>query len=153
FLAGSVLVTSSAQESTKQMLGATYANPDLLTAVETPPDPDAELYDATGTVDEPGSLSDLDGLDQVDPLMNTATAMVLPEGSDQQGTFDPDSDFVYATNRPNDAALLAKPLTQGQLPTANDEITVDTEAAQRHDLAVGDTVTLRTLADDTEQEF
>ena len=86
-------------------------------------------------------------------MMNTATAMVLPEGSDQQGTFDPDSDFVYATNRPNDAALLAKPLTQGQLPTANDEITVDTEAAQRHDLAVGDTVTLRTLADDTEQEF
>lgn len=153
FLAGSLLVTSSAKESTKQMLGATYANADLLIAVETPPDPDSAFYDLTGTVDEPGSLTDLDGVEEVYPLMNTATAMVLPEGSDQQGTFDPDSDFVYATNRPNDAALLAKPLTQGQLPTANDEITVDTEAAQRHDLAVGDTVTLRTLADDTEQEF
>ncbi|MDN6521160.1 MAG: FtsX-like permease family protein, partial [Yaniella sp.] len=76
----------------------------------------------------------------------------LPEGSDKQGTFDPDSDFVYATNRPADASLLATPMTDGELPTADDEITVDTESAERHDLAVGDTVTLRTLADEAEQE-
>ena len=39
FLAGSLLVTSSAKESTKQMLGATYANADLLIAVERHPTP------------------------------------------------------------------------------------------------------------------
>lgn len=152
FLAGSLLVTSSAKESTKQMLGATYANADLLITAETPPDPESDFYDLAGTVEQSGSLTEINGVEEVYPLMNAATAMVLPEGSDKQGTFDPDSDFVYATNRPADASLLATPMTDGELPTADDEITVDTESAERHDLAVGDTVTLRTLADEAEQE-
>lgn len=152
FLAGSLLVTSSAKESTKQMLGATYANADLLITAETPPDPDSDFYDLAGTVEHSGSLTEINGVEEVYPLMDAATAMVLPEGSDKQGTFDPDSDFVYATNRPADASLLATPMTDGELPTADDEITVDTESAERHDLAVGDTVTLRTLADEAEQE-
>ncbi|WP_022870311.1 ABC transporter permease [Yaniella halotolerans] len=153
FLAGSLLVTASAKESTKQMLGATYANADLLITSETVPAPDSPFYDLAGTVDQPGSLTDLNGVEEVYPLMNTATAMVLPEGSDKQGTFDPDSDFVYATSRPGDASLLATPLTDGDLPSADAEITVDTESAERHDLAVGDRVTLRTLADETERDF
>ncbi|MDN6637383.1 MAG: FtsX-like permease family protein [Yaniella sp.] len=152
FLAGSLLVTSSAKESTKQMLGATYANADLLITAETPPDPESDFYDLAGTVEQSGSLTEINGVEEVYPLMNAATAMVLPEGSDKQGTFDPDSDFVYATNRPADASLLATPMTDGELPTADDEITVDTESAERHDLAVGDTVTLRTLADEAEQD-
>lgn len=152
FLAGSLLVTSSAKESTKQMLGATYANADLLITAETPPDPESDFYDLAGTVEQSGSLTQINGVEEVYPLMNAATAMVLPEGSDKQGTFDSDSDFVYATNRPADASLLATPMTDGELPTADDEITVDTESAERHDLAVGDTVTLRTLADEAEQE-
>lgn len=152
FLAGSLLVTSSAKESTKQMLGATYANADLLITAETPPDPESDFYNLAGTVEHSGSLTEINGVEEVYPLMNAATAMVLPEGSDKQGTFDPDSDFVYATNRPADASLLATPMTDGELPTADDEITVDTESAERHDLAVGDTVTLRTLADEAEQE-
>src|SRR5699024_7924997 len=97
FLAGSLLVTSSAKESTKQMLGATYANADLLIAVETPPDPDSAFYDLTGTVDEPGSLTDLDGVEEVYPLMNTANDMVLTEGSVQHGTFYPGSYIFFAT--------------------------------------------------------
>lgn len=152
FLAGSLLVTSSAKESTKQMLGATYANADLLITAETPPDPESDFYDLAGTVEQSGSLTEINGVEEVYPLMNAATAMVLPEGSDKQGTFDPDSDFVYATNRPADASLLATPMTDGELPTADDEISVDTESAERHDLAVGDTVTLRTLADEAEQD-
>lgn len=152
FLAGSLLVTSSAKESTKQMLGATYANADLLITAETPPDPESDFYNLAGTVEQSGSLTEINGVEEVYPLMNAATAMVLPEGSDKQGTFDPDSDFVYATNRPADASLLATPMTDGELPTADDEISVDTESAERHDLAVGDTVTLRTLADEAEQE-
>src|SRR5699024_4963451 len=152
FLAGSLLVTSSAKESTKQMLGATYANADLLITAETPPDPESDFYDLAGTAEQAGSLTEINGVEEVYPLMNAATAMVLPEGSDKQGTFDPDSDFVYATNRPADASLLATPMTDGELPTADNEITVDTESAERHDLAVGDTVTLRTLADEAEQD-
>lgn len=152
FLAGSLLVTSSAKESTKQMLGATYANADLLITAETPPDPDSDFYDLAGTVEQSGNLTEINGVEEVYPLMNAATAMVLPEGSDKQGTFDPDSDFVYATSRPADASLLATPMTDGELPTADDEITVDTESAERHGLADGDTVTLRTLADEAEQE-
>lgn len=152
FLAGSLLVTSSAKESTKQMLGATYANADLLITAETPPDPESDFYNLAGTVEQSGSLTEINGVEEVYPLMNAATAMVLPEGSDKQGTFDPDSDFVYATNRPADASLLATPMTDGELPTADDEISVDTESAERHDLAVGDTVTLRTLADEAEQD-
>lgn len=153
FLAGSLLVTSSAKESTKQMLGATYANADLLITAETPPDPESDFYDLAGTVEQSGSLTEINGVEEVYPLMNAATAMVLPEGSDKQGTFDSDSDLVYATNRPTDASLLATPMTDGELPTADNEITVDTESAKRHDLAVGETVTLRTLADETEQDF
>lgn len=153
FLAGSLLVTSSAKESTKQMLGATYANADLLITAETPPDPESDFYDLAGTVEQSGSLTEINGVEEVYPLMNAATAMVLPEGSDKQGTFDSDSDLVYATNRPTDASLLATPMTDGELPTADNEITVDTESAERHDLAVGETVTLRTLADETEQDF
>lgn len=104
FLAGSLLVASSAKESTKQMLGATYANADLLITAENEVlgDPDSEFYDLTGTLEEDGTLNDIQGVEEVYPLIDSATSMVLPEGSDQQGTFDSDSDFVYATNLPDD---------------------------------------------------
>src|SRR5690625_3949010 len=155
FLAGAMLVTSSAKETTKQMLGATYANADLLIAAEDGAfvDDDSAFYDLTGTVNQPGTLADLDGVEEVYPLASAASALVLPNGSEQQGTFDNDTDLVFATNRPDDGSLLAAPLTDGELPGADDEITIDAEAAERHGLAVGDTVTLRDLSDETEQDY
>lgn len=155
FLAGAMLVTSSAKETTKQLLGATYANADLLIATEDGAifDDDSAFYELTGTVEQPGTLADIAGVAEVYPLANAATTMVLPRDSEQQGTFDSDTDFVFATNRPDDASLLATPLTDGELPGADNEITIDAEAAERHRVAVGDTVTLRTLADDAEQDY
>ena len=117
FMAGSLLVMSSAKETTKQMLGATYANADLLITAETDVlrDADSAFYDLTGSLEETGSLHDLDGVEEVYPLINVPIAMVLPEQSDQRGTYDPDSDFMYTTNRPADASLVSAPLTDGGL--------------------------------------
>lgn len=155
FLAGSMLVASSAKESTKQMLGSTYANADLLISADTEvlSDPESELYDLAGGLEQAGTLADLDGVEEVYPLIDSATAMVLPETSNQQGTFDADSDFVYTMNRPDDASLVSAPLEAGELASTADEITVDTETAERHDVSVGDTVTLRDVGDETEQDF
>lgn len=155
FLAGSLLVASSAKESTKQMLGATYANADLLITAEDEvlSDPDSEFYDLTGTLEEDGTLNDIQGVEEVYPLIDSATSMVLPEDSDQQGTFDGDSDFVYATNLPDDTSLLSAPLEAGDFPASDTEIALDTEAAERHQLSVGDTVTMRDIADETEYEL
>lgn len=155
FLAGSLLVTSSAKESTKQMLGATYANADLLISAESQvlSDPESELYDLAGGLDEAGTLADLEGVEEVYPLINSATAMVLPEDSNRQGTFDADSDFVYTTNMPDDASLISAPLETGDFPASDDEITLGSEAAERHQLSAGDTVTIRDVAEETEHEF
>src|SRR5699024_7975103 len=132
FLAGSLLVTSSAKESTKQMVGAPDATDDLPITAEPPPDPESDIYELAGTVEHSGSLTEINGVEEVYPHMNAATAMVLPEGSDKQGTFDPDSDFVYATNRPADASLLVTPMMNGELPTADNEIHVVTESTEHH---------------------
>ncbi|GAA2027025.1 FtsX-like permease family protein [Yaniella flava] len=155
FLAGSLLVTSSANETTKQMLGSTYANADLLIKAdnEVLSDPESQFYDVAGTLEDSGTLEDVEGVEEVYPLINNATAMVLPEGSEQQGTFDADSDFVYTTNLPQDTSLVSAPLTSGELPNADDEITLDTDAAERHEMSVGDTVTIRDIADESEHEF
>lgn len=155
FLAASLLVTSSAKESTKQMLGATYANADLLMVAE--PDAsiesDSAFYDLAGTAEVPGTLEHIAGVEEVYPLMNGGAAMLLPEDSEKQGTYDADADFVYATNRPQDASLISAPFVDGALPEADDEITIDAETADRHGLAVGDTITVRTLADEAERAF
>lgn len=155
FLAGSLLVTASAKESTKQMLGATYANADLLITAETEVlnDPDSEFYDLAGGPDASGTLNDVEGVQEVYPVISAPSAMVLPETSNQQGTFDSDADFASITNRPDDASLLSAPFEQGELPATNDEIAIDTESANRHDVAVGDTITLRDLAEEHEHEF
>lgn len=155
FLAGSLLVTASAKESTKQMLGATYANADLLITAETEVlnDPDSEFYDLAGEPDASGTLNDVEGVQEVYPVISAPSAMVLPETSNQQGTFDSDADFASITNRPDDASLLSAPFEQGELPATNDEIAIDTESANRHDVAVGDTITLRDLAEEHEHEF
>lgn len=155
FLAASLLVTSSAKETTKQMLGATYANADLLMVGEEGAsfEPDSPFAQLAGTGDTPGTLEDLDGVQEVYPLLHAPAAMVLPDGTDKQGTYDADADFVYATNRPDDASLISTPIVDGALPEHNDELTLDAATADRYDLAVGDTVTIRTLADETEQDF
>src|SRR5699024_10269699 len=70
FLAGSLLVTSSAKESTKQMLGAAYAHADLLITAETPTDPESDFYDLAGTVEHSVSLTEINGVEEVYPLMN-----------------------------------------------------------------------------------
>src|SRR5699024_3448614 len=76
FLAGSLLVTSSAKETTKQMLGSTYANADLLISADNDVlwDEDTAFYDLAGTMDQPGSLEDLSGVQEVYPLASAATA-------------------------------------------------------------------------------
>ena len=155
FLAASLLVTSSAKETTKQMLGATYANADLLMVGEEGAwfEPDSPFAQLAGTGDTPGTLEDLDGVQEVYPLQHAGAAMVLPDGTDKQGTYDADADFVYATNRPDDASLISTPIVDGALPEHSDELTLDAATADRYDLAVGDTVTIRTLADETEQDF
>src|SRR5699024_11368080 len=70
FLAGSLLVTSSAEETTKQMLGSTYANADLLISADNDVrwDEDTAFYDLAGTMDQPRSLQDLSGVQEVYPL-------------------------------------------------------------------------------------
>ncbi len=155
FLASALLVTSSAKETTKQMLGATYANADLLinATQEAYTDPESALYDHLGGLEQPGDLEAIPGVAEVYPLIQVATGLVLPEGSEQRGTFDTDADFLLATNTPDDTSLLATPVTEGALPTADSEIAIDTTAADRHDLAVGDTVTLRSMAEDDEKDF
>src|SRR5690625_3168851 len=155
FLAASLLVTSSAKASTKQMLGATYANADLLMVAdpEASFEPDSAFYDLAGTAEDPGTLEHIVGIKEVYPLMNAGAAMLLPEDSEKQGTYDADADFMYATNRPQDASLISTPFVDGALPEADDEITIDAETADRHGLAVGDTITIRTLADETERAF
>ena len=107
FLATALLVTSSAKETTKHMLGATYANADLLIAAERGAyfDADSPFYDLVGTADTPGTLQQVSGVTEVYPLMNTPATMVLPEDSTQRGTYSPDADFVHLTNRPADAAF------------------------------------------------
>src|SRR5699024_11313477 len=101
-------------------------------------DPESQFYDVAGTLEDSGTLEDVEGVEEVYPLINNATAMVLPAGSEQQGTFDADSDFVYTTNLPQDTSLVSAPLTSGELPNADDEITLDTEAADRHEMSVGE---------------
>lgn len=155
FLAGSLLVTSSAKETTKQMLGSTYANADLLISADNDVlwDEDTAFYDLAGTMDQPGSLEDLSGVQEVYPLASAATAMALPEDSEQQGTYNSDADYVSATNRPDDASLIAAPMVDGELPQNDDEVTIDAEAAKRHDVSVGDSVTFRDLSDESEQQY
>src|SRR5699024_6652563 len=123
-LASPLLVTSSAKETTKQMLGATYANADLLinATQEAYTDPESALYDHLGGLEQPGDLEAIPGVAEVYPLIQVATGLVLPEGSEQRGTFDADADFLLATNTPDDTSLLATPVTEGALPTADSEI-------------------------------
>src|SRR5699024_9942867 len=155
FLAASLLVTSSAKETTKQMLGATYANADLLMVGEEGAsfEPDSPFAQLAGTGDTPGTLEDLDGVQEVYPLLHAPAAMVLPDRTAKHGTYAADADFAYAPNRPAAASLISTPSVDGALPEHNDELTLDAATADRYDLAVGDTVTMRTLADETEQDF
>ncbi|GAA4115403.1 ABC transporter permease [Enteractinococcus coprophilus] len=155
FLAGSLLVTSSAKETTKQMLGATYANADLLITAEQDAylDPESAFYDQVGWLEHPGDLETISGVAEVYPLLQVGTGLVLPEDSARRGSFDADADFLLATNTPDDTSLLSTPITAGTLPRGDTEIAVDTTAAERHELTVGDTVTLRGLIEDDETEF
>src|SRR5699024_7067303 len=155
FLAGSLLVTSSAKETTKQMLGSTYANADLLISADNDVlwDEDTAFYDLAGTMDQPGSLEDLSGGQEVYPLASAATAMVLPADSAQHGTHTSDRGYLFATNRPHAASLIAAPMADGELPQNDDELTIDAEAAKRHDVSVGDSVTFRDLSDESEQQY
>ena len=152
FLATSLLVTASAKETTKQMLGATYANADLLIAGDEPTAfaPDSAFYDLVGTAETRGTLHDLAGVEEVYPLSTAGAAMVLPEDADRQGTYDPDADFMYLTNRPQDATLISTPFVASGLPEHHDELSIDHQTADRYALAVGDTLTLRTLGEGTE---
>ena len=155
FLAGALLVTSSAKETTKQMLGATYANADLLITAEQEAylNTDSDFYDQIGGLEEPGNLQAIPGVAEVYPLVQMGTGLVLPEESEARGTYDADADFLLATNLPDDTSLLATPVTAGALPQTESEIAIDTSAADRHDVTVGDTVTLRSMVDDGEHEF
>ncbi|GAA4477278.1 FtsX-like permease family protein [Enteractinococcus fodinae] len=155
FLAAALLVTSSAKETTKHMLGATYANADLLIVAELGAyfDSDSAFYDLVGTADAPGSLERIPGVTEVYPLTNTPATMVLPEDSTQRGTFGPNADFVHLTSRPADASLLSAPFVDGALPEAHDEVTIDAATADRHEVSVADTLTIRSLTDDTETDF
>src|SRR5699024_8838158 len=137
------------------MLGSTYANADLLISADNDVlwDEDTAFYDLAGTMDQPGRLEDLSGVQAVYPLASAATAMALPEDSEQQGTYNSDADYVSATNRPDDASLMAAPMVDGELPQNDDEVTIDAEAAKRHDVSVGDSVTFRDLSDESEQQY
>src|SRR5699024_7520453 len=116
-------------------------------------DEDTAFYDLAGTMDQPGSLEDLSGVQEVYPLASAATAMALPEDSEQQGTYNSEADYVSATNRPDDASLIAAPMVDGELPQNDDEVTIDAEAAKRQDVSVGDSVTFRDLSDESEQDY
>ena len=137
------------------MLGATYANADLLITApqDAYTDPESAFYDQVGGLEQPGDLEALNGVAEVYPLVQVGTGLVLPEGSAQRGTFDADADFLLATNTPADTSLLATPMTDGAWPTSSAEITIDTTAAERHDLSVGDTVTLRGMVEEGEHDF
>src|SRR5699024_12828791 len=84
-------------------------------------DEDTAFYDLAGTMDQPGSVADLSGVREVYPLASAATAMVLPEDSDQQGSYHSDADYVSATNRPYDASLIAASVVPGELPQSDGE--------------------------------
>jgi len=155
FLAGSLLVTSSAKETTKHMLGATYANADLLITAkhDVAFDSGGTFYEQLGDLESPGALESIPGVQEIYPVIQVATGLVLDDDSPHRGSLDADSDFLLATNMPDDASLLATPVTAGALPTRDSDIAIDTGAAERHDLTVGDTVTLRGMSDDQETEF
>src|SRR5690625_3250386 len=155
FLAGSLLVTSSAKETTKHMLGATYANADLLITAKHDAafDSGGIFYEQLGDLESPGDLEAIPAVQEVYPVIQVATGLVLDDDSPHRGSLDSDSDFLLATNMPDDASLLATPVTAGALPTRDSDIAIDTGAAERHDLTVGDTVTLRGMSDDQETEF
>src|SRR5699024_9803985 len=122
--------------TTKQMLGSTYANADLLISADNDVlwDEDTAFYDLAATMDQPGSLEDLTAVQEVYPLASAATATALPEDSEQQDTYNADADYVAATNRADDASLIAAPRVHGELPQDDDEVAIDAEAAKRHDV-------------------
>lgn len=155
FLAAALLVTSSAKETTKQMLGATYANADLLINAQDQSyiSPDSEFYTQVGGLTEPGELSDLAGVTEVYPLVQVAAGLVLPEDATVRGNLDADADFLMVTNLPEDLSLLSTPVTAGSLPGTAQEIALDTSAAERHGLTVGDTVTLRGMMVEGDFDF
>src|SRR5699024_388575 len=133
--------------TTKELLGTTYANADLLISgnEEVLYDPASAFYEKVGGLNTPGPLSQVDGVAEVYPQIQVAAGLQLPAGSTQRGTLDGRTDLLVAQNIPEDRSLLNITITSGSLPVTHTEVALDEQAAERHDLTVGDTVSLESL--------
>lgn len=157
FLASALMVGSSSNASLRNSLGSAYSTSDLVVATqdgaEDPWEARQQMAAAAGTASEPGSLAEVDGVQEAYAPVVTFVGLQRPDSLEGRGTASDTADFAAVTNLPQDPALVPEQVIEGELPAADSatEIALDHATAQKHGLAVGDAAFLLAGSpDDTE---
>ena len=157
FLASALMVGSSSNASLRNSLGSAYSTSDLVVATqdgaEDPWEARQQMAAAAGTASEPGSLAEVDGVQEAYAPVVTFVGLQRPDSLEGRGTASDTADFAAVINLPQDPALVPEQVIEGELPAADSatEIALDHATAQKHGLTVGDTTFLLAGSpDDTE---
>ncbi|MCC9172954.1 ABC transporter permease [Arthrobacter sp. zg-Y179] len=133
FLTATLIINSSSKASLTQSVGEAYRNADLLVT--------GDMYSADAAVldeDTAALVRDTPGVDGV----YAARQAFVTFGEDR------DSNFAQLGNTSDYADLFPVEVLQGTLPIADNEVAVDKDTAERHELAEGSVLPLTAFIDD-----